>query len=308
MNYLDNICIELYTILDLLLKNVRNKHNVHNTFILIFHFLFLFKSLINFFYIHFDNYTNDLKKYNLNLLYITTDLDNTHYNLLKKYNDLNLIHEHITYKKILENNIYIKPNTHLNSNIITNNINLEIDSIECIIDSIANINDYNYNQAPYEYVNIGFDNMYKLHIYDDLNCNIPFNLLVYIKSIDQVVIKIGNEYKYKYINSKLYRTYDVKNKSNNDRSILCNNNIKELNKKCINGKDCKYYHDIILGYYDNYHINRQFSYNPIIYNCISFKDGFYVKENIKKINWYDAINLYQSNLSCILISCMHSMN
>ena len=162
MNYLDNICIELYTILDLLLKNVRNKHNVNNTFILIFHFLFLFKSLINFFYIHFDNYTNDLKKYHLNLLYITTDLDNTHYNLLKKYNDLNLIHEHITYKKLLENNIYIKPNAHLNSNIITNNVNLEIYSIECIIDSIASVNNYSYNKAPYEYVNIGFDNMYKV--------------------------------------------------------------------------------------------------------------------------------------------------
>lgn len=319
MNYLDNISIELYNILDLLLKNIRNTHNVNthnmfigdyinNTFILIFHFLFLFKSLINFFYIHLDNYTNDIKKYHLNLLYITTDLDNTHYNLLKKYNDLNLIHEHITYKKILENNIYIKPNTYLNSNIIINNVNLEINSINDIIDSITNINDYNYNKAPYEYINIGFDNMYKLHIYDDLNCDIPFNLLVYIKSIDQVVIKIGNEYKYKYINSKLYRTYDVINKSNNDRSILCNNNIKELNKKCINGKDCKYYHDIILGYDDNNHQNRQFSYNPIIYNCISFKDGFYVKENIKKINWHDAINLYQSNLSCILIGCMHSMN
>ena len=141
MNYLDNICIELYTILDLLLKNVRNKHNVNNTFLLIFHFLFLFKSLINFFYIHFDNYTNDLKKYHLNLLYITTDLDNTHYNLLKKYNDLNLINEHITYKKILENNIFLKSNTYLNSNIINNNVNLEIVSIDSIIDSIINTTD-----------------------------------------------------------------------------------------------------------------------------------------------------------------------
>ena len=323
MNYLDNIGIELYNILDLLLTNIKNIHNVNihniiiedyinNTFLLIFHFLFLLKSLINFFYIHFDKYTNDIKKYHLNLIYITTDLDNTHYNLLKKYNDLNLINEHITYKKILENNIFLKSNTYLNSNIINNNVNLEIVSIDSIIDSIINTTDCEYNniydKAPYEYVNIGFDNMYKLHIYDSLKCNIPFNLLVYIKSIDQVVIKIGNEHKYKYINSKLYRTYDVKNKINNDRSILCNNNIKELNKKCINGKDCKYYHDIILGYDDNYHQNRQFSYNPIIYNCISFKDGFYVKENIKKINWYDAINLYQSNLSCILIGCIHSMN
>jgi len=104
----------------------------------------------------------------------------------------------------------------------------------------------------------------------------------------------------------LYRTYDIKNKINNDRSILCNNNIKSLNKKCQNGIDCKYYHDIILGYEDNYHKDRQFSYNPIIYNCVSFKDGLQVKENIQKINWIDAINLYQSNLSCILIACIHA--
>jgi len=319
MNYLDNISIELYKILDLFLKNIRNIYNVknddyiHHNFILIFHFLFLFKSLLNFFYMHFDKYSNDIKKYNLNLVYIATDLDNTHYNLLKKYNDIHLIHENITYKKLLENTIYTKHNTNLNSNIIINNINLELSDIDDLminhIDSI-NTNDYKYNinKIPYDYVNIGFDNMYKLHIFDTLNCDIPFNLLVYIKSIDQVVIKIGNEHKFKYINSKLYRTYDVKNKINNDRSILCNNNIKELNKKCANGRDCKYYHDIILGYNDNYHNNRQFSYNPIIYNCITFKDGFYVKENVKKINWYDAINLYQSNLSCILIGCIHSMN
>ena len=59
-------------------------------------------------------------------------------------------------------------------------------------------------------------------------------------------------------------------------------NIKSLNKKCPNGKDCRYYHDIIIGYEDNSHFNRQFSYNPIIYNCITSKDGFYVKENTKK--------------------------
>ena len=56
-----------------------------------------------------------------------------------------------------------------------------------------------------------------------------FNLLVYVKQIDQVVIKVGNENKYKYINSKLYRTYDVKQKkTNNDRSILCNNKYKKF--------------------------------------------------------------------------------
>ena len=150
--------------------------------------------------------------------------------------------------------------------------------------------------------------MYKLHIYETLESDIPLNLLVYVKKIDQIVIKVGSEHNFKFINSKLYRTYDMKNKINNDRSILCNNNIKELNKKCQNGINCKYYHDIILGYEDNYHIDRQFSYNPIIYNCVSFKDGLHAKENIKKINWYDAINLYQSSLSCILIGCLHAIS
>jgi len=46
MNYLDNISIELYNILDLLLKNIRNIYHVkndeyiNNNFILIFHFYF----------------------------------------------------------------------------------------------------------------------------------------------------------------------------------------------------------------------------------------------------------------------------
>ena len=131
-------------------------------------------------------------------------------------------------------------------------------------------------------------------------------MIVYVKEINQIVIKIGNEKKFQYINSKLYKTYNIANKTDNGRSILCNNNIKKLNKKCLNGINCKYYHDIILGYKDNFHNNRQFSCNPIIYNCVNFKDGEYVKENIKKIDWHDAINLYQSNLSCLLIACMHA--
>lgn len=310
MDNFKNISYELYHALQLLIQNANQNNiekNINNIFILLFNFLFIFKSLLNFFYIWIDKHLNDIKKYNLNLLYISNDLDNVHYNLIKKYNKLNLIYENITYKKILENNVYNTNNKFIHSNIVKNNINLDIIDISNLVDNSDIINN-NYNNVPYEYVNIGFDNMYKLHIYNSLEDNIPFNLLVYVKKINQVVIKVGNDNKYKYINSKLYKTYDIKHKNNNDRSILCNNNIKSLNKKCANGKDCKYYHDIIIGYDDNSHNDRQFSYNPIIYNCISFKDGSCVKENTKKINWIDAINLYQSNLSCILIGCIHSMN
>ena len=314
-----DLCDNCYIIISKL-KDIKNNDNkINNIFILFFHLIFLFKSLINFFNIFLDIHIKNVHKYNLNMIYIEKSLNDTHYNLLKKYNDLNFNltnSEHITYGKLIQGSYYNKTNYNMSSYIINNNNNLNIYDIPEIIETITHSTNSNksstYNsqsshKIPYEYVNIGFNNMYKLHIYESLEDDIPFNLLVFVKKIDQVVMKIGNDHKYKYINSKIYRTYDIKNKINNDRSILCNNNIKSLNKKCQNGINCKYYHDIIIGYDDNFHSDRQFSYNPIIYNCITFKDGLYVKENIKKINWIDAINLYQSNLSCILIGCMHSM-
>jgi hypothetical protein len=64
---------------------------------------------------------------------------------------------------------------------------------------------------------------------------------------------------------------------------------------------------MILGYTDNYTKHRKFSNNPIVYNCADFKNGKNVKKNIKNIKWIDAINVYQFNLSCLLIGCIHSM-
>jgi len=323
INYTNNINIlsnRLYNTLKQLINKIIytnnfNNNNIDHIFLLLFNFLFLFKLLLNFFYNIINNYKDDIKKYNINILCIINDVDNFHYNLIDKYSSLNKIYKNITYQKIIDNYInntnYVN-NKILNHNNIKDNINLELIDINILInfryEKMDNLDTIVNNKIPYEYVNIGFNNIYKLHIYNNLNEDIPFNELVYVKNIDQVVIKVGNENKYKYINSKLYRTYDIKNKNNNDRSILCNNNIKLLNKKCQNGKDCRYYHDVIIGYEDNAHTNRQFSYNPIIYNCMTFKDGFYVQENTKKIKWEDAINLYQSNLSCILIGCMHSIH
>ena len=146
-----------------------------------------------------------------------------------------------------------------------------------------------------------------LETYENIRDNIPINKLVFIKNINQVVMKIGTETNYKFINSNLCKVYSNKNNKycNNTRSIICNNNIKKFNKKCIN-KDCLYFHDPILGYEDNFHKIRQFSNNPIVYNNILFKSGDLVSDNIKKTDWIDAINLYQSSLSNILIACMHS--
>lgn len=200
----------------------------------------------------------------------------------------------------------------------SNNNNLElydINNIELLLD--YNIYDNNLiinndnNYIRYMNVNIGFDNYYSLHCFKNLSSQLPFNLLIYIQELDQIVIKVGNNKNYRYINSKLCKIYNTDKLTNitketNIRSILCNNNIKELNKKCYNN-NCNFYHDYILGYPDNANYNRQFSSNPIVYLCNNFKDGSKVQENIQTIEWYNAINLYQASLSNLLIGCMHSL-
>lgn len=191
--------------------------------------------------------------------------------------------------------------------------NLEFNSVDDndFTDPLLNYNkDSNY--TGFKKISIGFNNYYYLHSYQYLKPNLPLNLLLYVQEVDQVIIKIGNNKQYKYVNSKLYKVYNTYDSTslnyfneNKFNSILCNNNIKELNKKCYS-ENCKYYHDYILGYTDNYHKTRYYSSNPIVYNCPSFKDGSKIKENIKKIPWYNAINLYQSSLSNLLLGCVHS--
>jgi hypothetical protein len=301
--------------LEKLIVNIKtiNKNNndeyIQSTFLIIFNILFLFKKVIKFFYIAFNEYINCNAKYKKQINFIMSEL-NENNEIIDKYNSTYLENISIKFKDILKNyslnNVF--NNKIMNSNIVHTNVNLDILDISSDINKIiiSNNNFIYPNSIKYDFVDLGYNNLYKLHTFNSLEENIPFNLLVYIKEIDQIVIKIGNEKKFQYINSKLHKTYNVSNKINNGKSILCNNNIKKLNKKCTNGINCKYYHDIILGYKDNYHNYRQFSCNPVIYNCINFKDGEYVKDNIKKIDWHDAINLYQSNLSCILIACMHA--
>jgi hypothetical protein len=287
---------------------------IHSLFIIIFNILFLVRKVIKFFYITFDEYINYNVKYKKQINNILVELNGNSHEIIDKYNSIYLNNKTIKFKDILKNYSFNSRNNNkiMNSNIVYTNVNLEIldissiDNINKIIMPDESKNSNNINSIDYNLVDIGFNNLYKLHIFNSLNDNIPFNLLVFVKEINQIVIKIGNEKKFQYINSRLYKTYNLSNKTDNDRSILCNNNIKKLNKKCLNGVNCKYYHDIIIGYKDNFHKNRQFSCNPIIYNCVNFKDGEYVEENVKKIEWHDAINLYQSSLSCILIACIHS--
>jgi hypothetical protein len=188
-------------------------------------------------------------------------------------------------------------------NIINNNIPLNID-----INNIFSSSNNNY--IGFKNINIGFDNYYQLHSFKYISYDLPYNILLYINEIDQIVIKVGNDKKYKFINSKLHNVYFNLDNSiikNNQKykSILCNNNIKTNKTKCVH-LNCKYYHDFFIGYSDNFDKNRSFSSNPIVYNCFNFKDGSLVKGNIKKTNWHDAINIYQSSLSNLLIACMHS--
>jgi hypothetical protein len=266
-----------------------------------------------------DQKNNFLNKINS----IEKTLNNNNLNVLELYN--NTINTTINNNSINNNNANNNTNSHIQFKKINFNTNIKPQNLD--VYSIDNLdNNINYdkfgdntsfdfsfdeNYIGFKSINIGFDNFYSLHIFKYLKSTLPFNLLLYIEELDQVVIKIGNKYKFEYINSKLckvYNLYDSSGLTSNDyktNSILCNNNIKSLDKRCFSD-NCKYYHDYIIGYYDNAHKNRYFSSNPIVYNCPTFKDGSKISINKKKIDWHNAINLYQSSLSNILIACVHS--
>lgn len=169
---------------------------------------------------------------------------------------------------------------------------------------------FNLNELSLEKIDIGFNNIYQIHTIshiNDENINkIPFDLLIYDKSVKQIIIKVGDSANFKIINSRLYHVYNQSRSSiDNSRSILCNNNLK--NKNLICSKDnCRYYHDPYLGYKYNCHSDRQFSNNPVVYDCSNFKSGEFVKKNIQTVKWYEAINMYQASLSNLLIACIHS--
>ncbi len=255
----------------------------------------LLTELISKLHIYSKNQKIQIQKLNI----LSDKLSNIHLNLLEEYNNIS--------KSILQEEkteIILDKATKYNLNSINNLDLYELDNLDDLLNNNI-IYSNNDNYIKDDYINIGFNNYYKLSIYKNLNGELPFNTLIYVKELDQIVMKIGEKNNFRFINSKLYKIYNIKNE-NNSKSIICNNNIKDLNKKC-NIPNCKFYHDYIIGYKDNADIDRQFSYNPIVYNCLDFKDGSKVKENTKKIKWYDAINLYQANLSCLLIACIHSM-
>ena len=284
----------------------KNEEFINFTFIFIFNIIILLKKLIN----TLDTSLNKIDiykdKYKNKIIEILEEINNLDNNTLKIYN--NYLNKN-TINHNNNNDLFNNNELLYNENIITN---LDIDSIDNLLNNNNIINKQNLiildneNYVDYDYINIGFNNLYKLHIFKKINKNIPFNMLVYIIELNQVVIKVGDDNNYKFINSKIYKTYDVKVNSDNSRSILCNNNIKDLNKKC-NNYNCNYYHDYILGYKDNCHFDRQFSNNPIVFNCPNFKDGSKISENKNKVDWISAINLYQFNLSCLLLGCIHSL-
>lgn len=289
------------------LFNDSNINNLNELFILIILFcinnIFLLNKLINLLKIKIYELKDNKKKILSKIIDIEYNLTNLNTNLLESYNKLSIKENNLINIELIQHNLNFVINT-------DNNLELyKIDNIDTLInnnnDNIFNfLNDDNY--IEYNYIDLGFNNFYKVHCFNKLIYTLPFNLLIYIYEINQIVIKIGHKDKYQYINSKLYPVYFYNDKNINNNSIICNNNIKTLNKKC-HLENCKFYHDYIIGYKDNYHKNRKFSSNPIVYNCPDFKDGSKVKNNIKKIKWYDAINLYQSSLSNILIACLHSL-
>jgi ribosomal protein S8E len=155
-----------------------------------------------------------------------------------------------------------------------------------------------------EMFDIGFGNKYLLHPVKDAS-EAPFDMLVFDKQTRQVIIKLGDNNKYKIVNAKLSNVY--KQSENNFRSIICNNNVKSKNSYCYN-KNCKYYHDPYIGSIENMHEDRQFANCPIVFNCPDFKSGSCVKKNTKSVDWIDSITLYQSSLCNLLIACIHSIS
>ena len=176
-----------------------------------------------------------------------------------------------------------------------------------------------HNNLILEEVDLGFDNKYTTYCINSIdNTNIdkiPFDTLIFDKSIEQIVIKLGDIDNYKIVNTKLCKVYSYRNNTDNFRSIICNN-IKNNKSKTFNQeylcnlKNCKYYHDPFIGCKNNYHKNRQYSSNPVVFSngvpMHNFKSGEHVKENIENIKWIDAITLYQASLANLLIACVHS--
>ncbi len=322
-NKYNNNLNDIFSFFNILLQNLDTNNNFNYidnllTYTLLFciNNIYLLNKLQKIINQILHSYKLNKKQYLQKIQNIEKSLHNLNTNIIKSYNDISIKPKEKLELNLLKNVEYIKEynNIEFNNQNNTNN-NLELYNLYDIDNLLINNNNSEYykfyknddNFIDYKYINIGYGNYYKLNCYKYLKETLPFNLLIYIQELDQIVIKIGYDRHYKYINSKLYKVYNPKNEKNiNNKSIICNNNIKDLNKKCYID-NCKYYHDYIIGYKDNYHKDRQFSSNPIVFNCNDFKDGSKIKENLKKIEWYDAINLYQASLSTLLIGCIHSL-
>jgi hypothetical protein len=169
--------------------------------------------------------------------------------------------------------------------------------------SPISLNDFISGIYP-EAINIGFDNYYPFDQIDCVSIKTPMNTLLYDRQTHHIIIKVGSMNKYKVINTRLCNVYAAKS-TDNSRSIICNNNLLSKGLRCYNSA-CKYYHDPYLGYKDNAHPARQYSNCPIVYSKPDFKSGSTISQNAKKVNWPEAITLYQSSLNNILIACIHA--
>lgn len=320
-NKYNNNLNDIFSFFNILLYNLDTTNNFNYidnilTYILLFciNNLYLLNKLQKLINNQLHSYIINKKQYLNKIQDIEKSLHNLNSNIIKSYNNISIKSIEKIELHLIKNIEYNTKYENIEFNNQNNKSNLELYNLHDIDNLLTKNNSEYYkfyknddNFIDYKYINIGYGNYYKLNCYKYLKDTLPFNLLMYIQELDQIVIKIGDDEHYRYINSKLYKVYNSKNeKTINNKSIICNNNIRELSKKCYID-NCKYYHDYIIGYKDNYHKDRQFSSNPIVFNCNDFKDGSKIKENLKKIEWYDAINLYQSSLSTLLIGCVHSL-
>lgn len=319
----DNI-LNYYTIIVKLLDNINfliDEFNVIN-YNVIFNnnyellsnlFLNLYKNIIFTINNHIKYIRNTNKKYVKNKSNINKDLDNLLFDINSIDEKINtslfvIKNKDIDYITNIEySNIYKK----FDISFINDDNNLNILDYSSIGTTHTNNSTYNSNIVylpDKKLVNIGLDNYYELPVYNTLNDNIPLNIIVYIEDIKTVLIKVGSINNFKYINAVIGKVPNNNLEKNNQRSIICNNNIQKYNKKCPNGTECTYYHDPIIGYPDIAHYERQYSHNPLIYNCVNFKNGEHIKENCKNVSWEDGLNLYQTSFAWVLLGLIHSLN
>ena len=168
------------TLTNINLYNInKNEEFINFTFVFIFNIIILLKKLINTLEnsinkidIYKDKYKNKI----IDILDEINDLDN---NILKLYNNYINKNSIKSTKNDLYNNKLLLYNEHTISN-------LDTESIDNLLNN-NNINNKqnliildNENYIDYDYIDIGFNNLYKLHIFKKFFIKLKMHKLIYI--------------------------------------------------------------------------------------------------------------------------------